>query len=507
MGHTGAGLDRRGVMGNKELPKSLGRRRHQSRPRPQGLLQQADRGGVAAPEGDAGLRIVALLCGIIAGVLVFILPRQLGIDLLPSFLRLWKNSDTQQLVARLVFFASPAIAILGGFLALMIPNVAALLMLAAAVGWAGILLAVPQVFALPAAAPSGIALLGAILAYAAGEAMAARRRAERRRARSGVGRRYRDDDDYDESDDREVALRRDPPVVETRPPQRPKYEIPLTLEDAQGSRAMGGAPTLTATPQAAPAPQIQVPPMPAPQGRAPLEEPKNGRNRAGVAAKKSARAPSRIEDYDDDEDDEKRSRWPLFFVIFNGAAVVVLGIVVAVLFFGRGSLPFLGDASSSATKPAVEASSQPASPPSDGAQSSVAMGDVPTFSDALAYCNSVGTIDFPDRRYIGPQVPVEVTAALGIPQSSAPERVHWRCASGRLMACTSYGWPACDTTPTASEMLAFCKMNPDIPRLLAPNGTWSCEKGKPKLPADASWPVDERGFFPKAWVAVTPTSG
>ena len=57
---------------------------------------------------------------------------------------------------------------------------------------------------------------------------------------------------------------------------------------------------------------------------------------------------------------------------------------------------------------------------------------------------------------------------------------------------------------TAQEMVEYCLRNPGVTRLLAPNGTWSCEGNKPRLPEGASWPVDARGFFPNAWIPVLP---
>jgi hypothetical protein len=38
--------------------------------------------------------------------------------------------------------------------------------------------------------------------------------------------------------------------------------------------------------------------------------------------------------------------------------------------------------------------------------------------------------------------------------------------------------------------------------LLAPSGTWACVNGKPQLPANASWPIDARGFLPQGWITV-----
>jgi hypothetical protein len=93
---------------------------------------------------------------------------------------------------------------------------------------------------------------------------------------------------------------------------------------------------------------------------------------------------------------------------------------------------------------------------------------------------------------------------LRVPLQSAPDRVSWRCVEGAVYACASFDWPVCAMTPTAPEMLDYCRSHPGATRLLAPNGTWSCEGNRPRIPEGASWPVDARGFFPKAWVPVVP---
>ncbi|MGN6487704.1 MAG: hypothetical protein ACTHLT_07765, partial [Devosia sp.] len=75
---------------------------------------------------------------------------------------------------------------------------------------------------------------------------------------------------------------------------------------------------------------------------------------------------------------------------------------------------------------------------------------------------------------------------------------------GAVYACASFDWPVCAMTPTAEEMLDYCQSHAGAARLLAPNGTWSCEGTRPRLPEGASWPVDARGFFPRAWIRVPP---
>ncbi len=126
-------------------------------------------------------------------------------------------------------------------------------------------------------------------------------------------------------------------------------------------------------------------------------------------------------------------------------------------------------------------------------------------SDLASYCAAVGTIDYVDQRYAGPAVTEAMTRVLLVPAGSARDRVRWRCVDGAVFACTSYVGPICDMTPTVVEMREFCERNPNVGQLLAPNGPWSCADGKPQLPADASWPVDERGFLPQAWIKVPST--
>jgi hypothetical protein len=125
-------------------------------------------------------------------------------------------------------------------------------------------------------------------------------------------------------------------------------------------------------------------------------------------------------------------------------------------------------------------------------------------SDPFAYCGAVKTVDYVDNRYVGPRFTTAIADALRVPMESAPDRVSWRCVDGVVYACASFDWPVCAMTPTAQEMVDYCVRNPGVTRLLAPNGTWSCEGNKPRLPDGASWPVDARGFFPNAWIPVLP---
>jgi len=144
---------------------------------------------------------------------------------------------------------------------------------------------------------------------------------------------------------------------------------------------------------------------------------------------------------------------------------------------------------------------EPTAPPARAA--STAAG---SYDDPFAYCRAVGTIDYIDNRYAGPAVTPAIAAALLIPPGSARDRVRWRCVSGSVLACTSYLGPICDMAPTVTEMREFCERNPNVEQLLAPSGPWSCVDGRPQLPAEAHWPVDERGFLPMGWIRVPDTA-
>jgi len=127
-----------------------------------------------------------------------------------------------------------------------------------------------------------------------------------------------------------------------------------------------------------------------------------------------------------------------------------------------------------------------------------------TYDDPVAYCAAVGTIDQPDYRYRGPAFTQAITAALSLTEGAAADRIRWRCSAGKVMACASYIGPICDTAPSVAEMVAYCRVHPAAPLLLAPHGTWSCAEGRPQLPEGVNWPVDDRGFLPRAWVTVNP---
>jgi hypothetical protein len=149
-------------------------------------------------------------------------------------------------------------------------------------------------------------------------------------------------------------------------------------------------------------------------------------------------------------------------------------------------------------------------------------GQQATFADPFAYCGALGTIDAPDSRYTGPQVP-EVVAkglkkAFGAPPDAPLEpflhNTFWRCMDGQVYACTVGANLPCqeraDTshTPTAG-MTNFCNDNPHaevIPAYVTGRATvyeWKCAAGVPAIVRQMAQP-DTQGFVSHIWYAITP---
>ena len=504
------------------------------------------------------VRIAALFCGLIAGLLALVAPVGLGSDLLASFLKLWGATPGQQLLGTVAWYAPVGAAVLGGLLAFVAPGLGALLLLGAGLGWAGTGLFDGAFFRLELLVPAGLSLMGALLAFVAGELELRRRRIARRNRRDMLRNSAERADD--EARAREAALNMDPLTVprEEAPPP-PSREIPLTLEDVVPVEA------------AEPSRRAETI-WPESPGRRTMFE----RDEAELTPRRSLfdrpatrmerPAPERRERERDYYDDEPRPRRNLlgWLVGANALALIVLGVAVGYMMVEREPAPpsagVVAEATDNAAVAAVrEPAATPVAAPAAAeavagddrltpnvwpalAQPGTALEQLPvlpmatvdapmaatvgpaaatmaeaqapgatvatpvagTFDDPFAYCNAVKTIDYIDNRYTGPRFTADIAEALRVPLQSAPDRVSWRCVDGVIYACASFDWPACAMTPTAQEMVDYCQRNPGSTRLLAPNGTWSCEGNRPRLPGGASWPVDARGFFPNAWIPVLP---
>ena len=142
------------------------------------------------------------------------------------------------------------------------------------------------------------------------------------------------------------------------------------------------------------------------------------------------------------------------------------------------------------------------------------------YDDPAAYCAAVGTIDAPDERYVGPDMPDSISGYLvdqGVVSPDAPEDFQksavWRCVDGAVWVCHFGANLPClekaDTsrTPTA-EMDAFCEENPAadfIPAAVTGRATvyeWACADGKAE-PGDQVFEVDAQGYLADFWYQVT----
>jgi hypothetical protein len=153
------------------------------------------------------------------------------------------------------------------------------------------------------------------------------------------------------------------------------------------------------------------------------------------------------------------------------------------------------------------------------------MGQQSTFTDPFAYCAALGTIDAPDSRYTGPQVPEAVARglkrAIGVaadaPLESFLRNTFWRCMGGMVYACTGGANLPCqdkaDTSrnPTQS-MINFCNNNPQaevIPAVVTGRTTvyaWQCMNGMPEVVRQLAHP-DARGFLSSIWYAISHNPG
>jgi hypothetical protein len=140
----------------------------------------------------------------------------------------------------------------------------------------------------------------------------------------------------------------------------------------------------------------------------------------------------------------------------------------------------------------------------------------PSYADPVAYCAAVGTIDHPDARYTGEAVPdwmarslIQATGASPTAPLSVFRHAEWRCAEGRVMAC-SYGAnipcdQKADTRRRPSQgSRAFCAEHPGagvIPAYATGHATiyeWRCKGIEPVI-ARQVLQVDAQGYPAPFW--------
>ena len=135
-----------------------------------------------------------------------------------------------------------------------------------------------------------------------------------------------------------------------------------------------------------------------------------------------------------------------------------------------------------------------------------------TYSDPLAYCKAVGTIDKPDARYTGPKLPAWMAKQLKM-QPDQGKMMEWRCADGAVMACQYGANIPCDAKAVTSQnppqpVTDYCRQNPDsqfVPMYVTGHNSavsWACHGPKPVVLQSA--PVDAQGYQQAYWHKVEP---
>lgn len=135
-----------------------------------------------------------------------------------------------------------------------------------------------------------------------------------------------------------------------------------------------------------------------------------------------------------------------------------------------------------------------------------------SFTDPVAYCKAVGTIDTPDSRYTGPKLPAWMAKELNL-KTSQGKFMEWRCANGTVLACLYGANIPCDSKantsrkPTAA-IVDYCKQNPDaafVPMVVTGHDTtvsWACHSTNPVVIRSAA--VDAQGYAKAYWRTVSP---
>lgn len=148
--------------------------------------------------------------------------------------------------------------------------------------------------------------------------------------------------------------------------------------------------------------------------------------------------------------------------------------------------------------------------------------DQDQFADPFAYCAAVGTIDAPDGRYVGPEVPDAIVESLkkelemsdDVPTEWIVEGTVWRCMDGKVLACFVGANLPCTAKADSSRtpgpaMVDFCEENPSsdfIPASATGRETvyeWRCVDGAPEVVKELFKP-DAQGFVSDFWYEISP---
>ncbi|MGH7015306.1 MAG: hypothetical protein ACREEL_14350 [Stellaceae bacterium] len=146
-----------------------------------------------------------------------------------------------------------------------------------------------------------------------------------------------------------------------------------------------------------------------------------------------------------------------------------------------------------------------------------------TYVDPVAYCAAIGTIDHPDDLYVGSRSPEWIADALTRELHPGPAfndnaalPIVWRCAGGKVVACSiGFGMP-CDERGDTSlvptrAILDFCRAFPDVDRPLPALAgqlsvyAWGCHAGWPHV-IGVRRDLDAQRYLLRYWFRVTPSA-
>ena len=143
------------------------------------------------------------------------------------------------------------------------------------------------------------------------------------------------------------------------------------------------------------------------------------------------------------------------------------------------------------------------------------------YDDPFAYCAAVGTIDTPDGRYDGPEMPDSIIQAMirqDIVSAEAPlefqQNSVWRCMDNSVWVCHFGANLPCEEKADASQvptsgMEDYCTENPSaeiIPAFATGRATvyeWACQDGKPEV-IKQLFNSDAQGYLADFWYELTP---
>jgi hypothetical protein len=152
-------------------------------------------------------------------------------------------------------------------------------------------------------------------------------------------------------------------------------------------------------------------------------------------------------------------------------------------------------------EPAPASSAEPSSAPIAVAS---AFAPPPLYATPFDYCGIVANSDEPPSTGLGEGIPAEVIDGVRKVTKMPDADVRWRCMGGEVWICAQPpGGTACSRIPPVAERTAYCTAHPDAQGIEASAGIWRCEGTVPTVPADFDEKADPRGFNRLAWLALT----